>query len=65
MSADGVVAIGLLCLKAELGKAHYRALRQARRDEALRLASTNHDMAELMPFASLSGIDEAEPHVVR
>ena len=51
-------------LTAELGKAHYRALRQAGRDEALRLAATNHDMAELIAFGSPSGIDEAEPHVV-
>ena len=52
-------------LKAELGKAHYRALRQAGRDEALRLAATNQDMAELIAFESPSGGDEAEPHVVK
>ena len=52
-------------LKTELGKAHYRALRQAGRVEALRLAATNQDMAELIAFGSPSGGDEAEPHVVK
>ena len=52
-------------LKRDVGKAHYRAMRQAGRDRALHLAATCPDMAALMAFESPSGIDEAEPHVVR
>ena len=52
-------------LKALVGNAAHRELRQAARDLAIRQGRDDEAMAELLAFESPSGTTESEPRVIK